>query len=76
MKEIVWYVIQVKKKISHFMLHCTAQNEERSHSTHLQQPYIESDEDTLGHFLFNIEDIEKKMLFAIWKRRQHQINII
>ena len=60
-KEIVWYVIKMKKKI-HFMLHCTAYNEERSHSTHLQQPYIERDEDILGHFLFNNnkEDIEGK----------------
>ena len=45
-----------KEDIYHFMLHCTAYNEERSHSTQLQQPYIESDEDVLGHFLFNTED--------------------
>ena len=67
-----------KEDIYHFMLHCTAYNEERSHSTHLQQPYIESDEDILGHFLFNKEDIEEKkeLLFAIWKRRQHQMKLI
>ena len=34
--------------------------QERSHSTHLQQPYIESEEDILGHFLFDKEDIEEK----------------
>ena len=49
------------------MLQCTAYNEERSHSTQLQQPYIESEEDILGHFLFNTEDIEEKkeLLFSI-----------
>ena len=56
------------------MLHCAAYNEERSHSTHLQQPYIENDEDILGHFLSNKKNIEEKkeLLFATWKRRQHQ----
>ena len=67
-----------KEDIYHFMLHCTAYNEERSHSTKLQQPYIEIDEDILGHFLFNTEDIEEKkeLLFSIWKRRQLQMKII
>ena len=70
----------MKNKIS-ATLFCTVQqaySEERSHSTHIQQPYIESDEDILGHFLFNIEGIEEKkeLLFAIWKRRQHQMKII
>ena len=62
------YVVKMKKKIS-ITLCC---------STQLQQPYIESDEDILGHFLFNTEDIEEKkeLLFAIWKRRQHQMKII
>ena len=66
-----------KKDIYHFMLHCTAYNEE-SHSTHLQQPYIESYEDILGHFLFNKEDTEEKneLLFTIWKRRQLQMKMI
>ena len=48
-----------EEDISHFMLHLTAYKEERSHSTHLQQPYIENDEDIIGHFLFNKEDIEE-----------------
>ena len=67
-----------KEDIYPFMLHCTAYNEERSHSTQLQHPYIESDEDILGRFLFNKEGIEEKkeLLFAIWKRRQHQMKII
>ena len=67
-----------KEDIYHFMLHCTAYNEERSHSTQLQQPYIESDYDILGHFLFNKEDIEemKELLFSIWKRGQLQMKII
>ena len=32
-----------KEDIYHFMLHCTAYREEGSHSTHIQQPCIESD---------------------------------
>ena len=36
-----------KEHIYHFILHCTAYKQERNHSTHLQQPYIESDEDIL-----------------------------
>ena len=64
-----------QQHIYHFMLHCTAYNEERSHSTQLQQPYIESHNDILGHFLFNKEDIEEKKEL-IWKRRQHQMKII
>ena len=60
------------------MLLCTSYKQERNHSTHLQQLYKESDEDLLGHFLFNIGDIEEKneLLFAIWNRRQHQMMII
>ena len=42
-----------KEDIYYFMLHCTAYKEERSHSTHLQQPNIESDEVIIGHFLFD-----------------------
>ena len=58
-----------KEYIYHFILHCTTYKQERSHSTHLQQSYIESDEDILAHFLFDKEDIEEKkeLLFAIWK---------
>ena len=51
----------MKKKIS-ITLCCTVQpayNKERTYSTQLQQAYIESDEDILGHFLFNTEDIEE-----------------
>ena len=67
-----------KEYIYHFIFHCTAYKQERSHSTHLQQLYIESDKDILGLFLFDKEDIEenKALLFAIWKRRQHQMKII
>ena len=69
-----------KKDIYHFMLHCTAYNVERSHSTHLQQPYIESDEDILEHFLFDTEDIEEKkeLLFSIMENKttSNENNII
>ena len=67
-----------KDVIYHFILHCTTYKQERNHSTHLQQPYIGSDEDIIGHFQFDKEDIEEnnKLLFDIWKRRQPQMNII
>ena len=66
-----------KEDIYYFILHCTAYNEERSHSTHLHQPYIESDEDILGHFLFGKEDTKKRKN-ATWHMvgRQHQMKII
>ena len=41
------------------MFHCTTYKEERSKSIHLQQPYIESDENTLRHYLFDKENIEE-----------------
>ena len=55
-----------KGYIYRFSLHCTSYKQERSHSTHLQQPHIESNEDILGHFLFDKEDIEenKELLFG------------
>ena len=67
-----------KEDIYHFILHGTAYKQERSHRTHLHQPYIENDEGILGHLLFDKEDIEEKkeLLFAIWKRRQHQMKIL
>ena len=51
----------------HFMLHCTAYKEQRSQSIHLQQPYLESDQNTVGQFLFDKENIEEKkeLLFTI-----------
>ena len=53
------------------MLHCTAYKEQRSQSIHLQQPYLESDQNTVGQFLFDKENIEEKkeLLFTIWKKR-------
>ena len=58
------------------MLHCTAYKQERSHSTHLQQLYIENGEDILGHFLFEKEDIEEKkeLLFAIHMEKKTTSN--
>ena len=40
-------------------MYCPAYKEERSHSTHLQQSYIETDEDILGNFLFDKEVLKK-----------------
>ena len=57
--------------IYHFMLHCTAYEVQRSQSIHLQQPHLESDQNTVGQFLFDKENIEEKneLIFTIWKRR-------
>ena len=41
------------------MVHCTTYKEQRSHRRHLQQPYIESDKDILGHFLFDKRTLKK-----------------
>ena len=68
-KLIVWYVGKIfKKSIYHFMLHCTAYKEERSHqSIHLKQPYIECEENILGHFLFDKENIKYTPQTAIYR---------
>ena len=42
------------------MLHCTAYKEQSSQSKHLQQPYLESDQNSVGQFLFDKENIEGK----------------
>ena len=70
----------MKKKIS-ITLCCTVQHTmKRGVTVHTNNSHYieESDEDILGDFLFNKEDIEEKkeFLFAIWKRRQHQMKII
>ena len=56
-----------KKDIYHFTLHWTVYKEQRSQSIHLQQPYLESDQNTVGQFLFDKENIEEKLelLFTI-----------
>ena len=79
-KYIVWYMIKLNNKI-YTTLCCIFQHTKKrgvTYSTHLQQPYIESDEDILGNFLFDQEGIEEKkeLLFAIWKRRQHKMKTI
>ena len=58
-----------KEDIYHFMLHCTAYKEQRSQNIHIQQPYLESDQNTVGQLLFDKENIEEKkeLLFTIWK---------
>ena len=44
-----------KEDIYHFRLHCITYKEQRSQSIHLQQPYLESDQNTVGQFLFDKE---------------------
>ena len=60
------------------MLHCTAYKEQRSQSIHLRQPYLESDQNTVGQFLFDKDPIEEKkeLLFTLWKRTQHEMKRI
>ena len=56
----------------------TANKEQRSQSIHIQQPYLESDQNTLGQFPFDKENIveKKELLFTIWKKRQHEMKTI
>ena len=60
------------------MIHCTAYKEQRSHSIHLQHPYLECDQNTVGQFIFDKENIEEKkeFLFTIWKIRHHEMKRI
>ena len=48
-----------KEDIYHSMLHCTVYKEQRSQSIHLQQPYLESDQNIVGQFIFDKENIEE-----------------
>ena len=49
-----------KEDIYHFILHCTAYKVQRSQSIHLQQPYLDSDQNIVGQLLFEKEYIEEK----------------
>ena len=42
------------------------------------EPYLESDQNTVGQFLFDKEIIEEKkeLLFTIWQIRQHEMKRI
>ena len=40
------------------MLHCTAYKEQRSPTIHLQQPYLESDQNPLGQWLFDFFNVQ------------------
>ena len=64
-----------KEDLYHFMLHCTAYKKQRSQSIHLQQPYLENDQNTVGQILFDKDNIEEKkeLRFTIWKIRQHEM---
>ena len=64
--------------IYYSMLHCTAYKEQKIQSIHLQQPYLESDQNTIGQFLFDKENIEEKkeVIFTIGKQRQHEMKRI
>ena len=59
-----------KDDIYHLMLHCTAYKKQRSESIHLEQTYLESDQTTVGQFLFDKENIEEKkeLLFTMEKK--------
>ena len=65
------------KKIS-TTLCCIVQYTMRGVIVHSYNSHIYSDEDILGHFLFDKEDIEEKkeMLFVIWNRRHYQMKTI
>ena len=46
-REMKSCTLSTQLTIYHFMLHCTAYKEQRSQSIHLQQPYLESDQNSL-----------------------------
>ena len=61
--------------IKHLILHCPAYDKQRMSTIHLQQPYIEQQNDVLGRFLFEKEEIETKkaVLYQIWRKRSSDI---
>jgi hypothetical protein len=58
--------------IRHFMLWCTELSGERMNIRQLQQPYEESENDVIGRFLFEKEELERKngALARMWKLRE------
>ncbi len=61
-----------KEDLIHFLLWCPGYSEERRKSVKLQQPYIQEEEDIVGRYLFNNEDIEeaKREITSFWKIRE------
>ena len=57
--------------LKHFILHCSAYEEERKANSVLQQPYQEDEEEIIGQLLFNKENLEKSkiLLETFWRKR-------
>ena len=61
--------------IKHLVLSCPVYGTERASSIHLQRPYNENEDNTIGRFLFDKEDIEskKELLYRIWQKRKAEM---
>ena len=58
--------------LKHFLLWCPEYREERKRSVRLQQPYIENEENIIGEYLFQNENIEvtKRTIQHFWNIRE------
>lgn len=61
--------------LKHFLLWCTGYGEIRKKSRLLQRPYIEDEENIIGHILFNDENLQdtKDTVYEVWKKREAQL---
>ncbi len=61
-----------KEDLEHFILWCPAYTDIRTYTTELQQPYTENTQNIIGHFLFDQQNIYKKIntVYNFWKIRQ------
>jgi hypothetical protein len=65
------------ENLYHFILWCPELGEERSSIVQLQQPYQEDEEDIVGRFLFDEEEMEekKKSMGQLWKARKMRVEV-
>ena len=60
--------------LKHFLLWCPGYTEIRKKTILLQRPYIENEENLIGHLLFNEQSIHesKEIVYEMWKKREKQ----
>ena len=64
--------------IYHFILNCPKLRNKRYISETLRKKYSENQENAIGEFLFDEENLEKKKkeLYDMWKERKRKIKFI
>ena len=59
--------------LNHFMLWCTGYAEVRKEEPLLQQPFIEDEENLVGHLLFEKGEEIKNILYKFWRIRDRKM---